>query len=99
MTYGFVKYTAKSGRRRTHSFHEERYTEEINLFLINENINSALRDLYLSQKEFFRMYRNLCYFVDKCIVYTESSRKPNTWFTLGAEFTARLMTLSVEVNR
>jgi hypothetical protein len=91
MTYGFVKYTAKSGRRRTHSFHEERYTEEINLFLINENVDSALRDL--SQDEFFRVYRNLCYFVDKCIVYTESSRKG-----LGAEFTARLITSSVEVN-
>lgn len=43
--YGFIKLTSETQGKGTHSFHEERNTEEIDFFLINENVDSALRNL------------------------------------------------------
>jgi len=90
VTYGFVEFASKAGRRRTHSFHKKRHTEEIDFFLINKNVDSALRNPSLSGRQGYKDV--LAYFVDESIVYTELSRKPKTYLTrsIDAEFTARL---------
>lgn len=41
-TYFFAKCASKTGRGWTHTFHEKRHTEEIDFFLINKNVDSAL---------------------------------------------------------
>jgi len=46
--YCFIKLTTQSQTQGTHTFHEERYSEEIDFLLINKDVNSALRDSILS---------------------------------------------------
>lgn len=43
-THSFVELASKSKFKRTHAFHKEGYTEEVNFFFVYKDIDSALKD-------------------------------------------------------